>query len=131
MTTRIELPHDGWAELRDADEIPRTHAKALRKTMGRMANGTEVNPDGTVAAITTISDGEAMMVGLDDMKEALTFCAVSSWSYGPVDEVTIHSDVITDGVIDPIYDWAVEAGYMDTLVPDFGVNPDQDSPTEP
>ena len=125
---RLELPNDNWADLRGPDEIPRKAARQFRKVLYRLSSAAseETDPQGAARAILTSDTG---LDGIEDMADAMVFAVVSAWSYGPVDSPTLDS--MPDSAVDAIYQHAVSGGYIEKLMPDFGPNPDDESPTPP
>ena len=131
---RLDLPHGAWAELREADEIPRKAARKFRKVLYAMAAGADVDPnlsqDEQAAAVgKSMLSSDTGMDGVEDMAEAMVLAAVREWSYGAVCQEVL--DEIPDAAADAIYDACQAGGYIDALMPDFGANPDPDSPTLP
>ena len=132
---RLELPHDGWAELREPDEIPRKRARQFRKVLYRLAApASDVDQDLSAEA-QAAEVGRAMlasddgMSGVEDMAEAMVLAAVSEWSYGAVCSEVM--DNMPDAAVDAIYASCQERGYIEKLMPDFGASADEDSPTTP
>ena len=131
---RLVLPHDEWAELREADEIPRKAARRFRKVLYAMAStaGLDPNLDADAQAAEV---GKAMlsspdkMDGIEDMAEAMVLAAVREWSFGSVCQEVL--DDIPDAAADAIYDACQAGGYIDALMPDFSTSMDDDSPTQP
>lgn len=132
---RLELPHDGWAELRAPDEIPRKAARKFRKVLYRVAApASDIDPslDEDQKALAA---GKALMAsadgldGIEEMAEAMVLASVAEWSYGPVEADTL--DELPDAAVTRIYDYCQSNGYVDSLMPDFGPSPDPDSPTKP
>ena len=131
---RLDLPHDNYADLREADEIPRKAARRFRKVLYSMASGANVDPNATEEenaaevgkSLLSSSDG---MDGIEDMGEAMVLAAVSEWSYGSVCQEVL--DDLPDAAVDAIYDACQAGGYIDALMPDFGASPDDDAPTGP
>ena len=131
---RLDLPHDQYAELREADEIPRKAARRFRKVLYSIAAKADVDPsldrEAQAAAV-----GKAMMTssdgldGIEDMGEAMVLAAVAAWSFGEVTQDVL--DGIPDAAIDAIYDACQAGGYIEKLMPDFGTSLDDDSPTTP
>lgn len=136
--SRLELPHEQWAELRDADQIPRKLAKQYRNAFFAVAmstvdaaGGADVNaldPQGQ-AQVGMAMVGNGTFDVMAAATEALVFAVVSDWSFGPVDQDTL--DNMPDTVVDAINEAAVAGGYIEKLNPDFGVSPDPESPTTP
>ena len=129
---KLDLPNGAWALVREPDEVPRKQARAFRRVLYKLSAGADVDPtlDQEAAAREAgraLLHSDSGLDGIEDMADALVFCAVAEWSYGPVDAETL--DTMPDAAVDAIYQHAVTAGYMDKLMPDFGVNPDEDSPT--
>lgn len=135
MGTRLDLPNGEWADIRDADAIPRKAARAFRKVLYRLSSGAadidpRMDPDEAArAAASELLKSDSTLDGIEDMADALVFAVVNAWSYGPVDQPTL--DEMPDSAVDAIYQAAIAGGYMDNLMPDFGVSPDEDSPTKP
>ena len=131
---KLDLPHDQWADLREADEIPRKAARRFRKVLYSLAGAANVDPDldedARAAAV-----GQAMlsspngMDGIEDMGEAMVLAAVREWSYGAVCQEVL--DDLPDSAVDAIYDACQAGGYIDALMPNFDTDPDPDSPTQP
>lgn len=125
---RLELPGGGWAEVREADQIPRGLARSYRKVLFRLAGpgeGTDAQPE--VAAVVVAADGA--MDTLEDMTDALVLAIVSEWSYGAVSVDVLQT--VPDTAVEAIYTKAVDGGYIDKLTPDFSPSPDESSPTGP
>lgn len=132
---RLELGHDQYAVLRDADQIPRKAARKFRKVLYKVA-APAADVDQTLddeakalaagRALMASSDG---MDGIEDMAEAMVLAAVSEWSFG---EVTAEvMDSMPDAAVQAIYDACQEQGFIEKLMPDFEPSPDPDSPTRP
>ena len=133
---RLELAGGQWAELRDADQIPRKPARAFRKVLYRVAAPTLDTADPTlVAEAQAAAVGKALIAsgdgidGLEDMAEAMVLAVVSEWSFGEVTSAVL--DTVPDAAVDAIYEECQKGGYIDKLMPDFGVSPDESSPTTP
>ena len=133
---RLELPRDGWAELREVDQIPRKHAKAYRAafyaSIAPAADDLdhpemEEKAAARAAGIALLKAGG--MSGVEAAVDALVLAIVSDWSFGPVDQATL--DNMPDDAAEAIHERAVADGYIEKLMPDFGVNPDDSSPTGP
>lgn len=134
MGTRLELPNGAWADVREPDEVPRKVARAFRKVLYRLSAGADVDPAldreaAARAAGAALMKSDSGLDGIEDMADALVFCVVSEWSFGAVDQDTL--DAMPDAAVDAIYQHAVSGGYMEKLMPDFGISPDPDSPTPP
>ena len=131
---RLELAHDNWAELREADEIPRKAARRFRKVLYSMASSANVDPNATEEqnaaevgkSLLSSSDG---MDGIEDRGEAMVLAAVREWSFGAVCQEVL--DDLPDAAVDAIYDACQAGGYIDALMPNFDTDPDPDSPTQP
>lgn len=131
---RLELPHDNWAELREADEVPRRLAQQYRKVLYRLSTGATVDQslsaaDQAEAAGRSVLATESGLLGLEEMTEALVFAIVKDWSYGDVDQATL--DGVPDAAVEAIHQEAVAGDYIAKLNPNFGVSPEPDSPTTP
>lgn len=131
---RIELPHEAWADIREADEIGRKAARKFRKVLYSMASGADIDPSKSQDE-QALEVGKSMlssangMDGIEDMGEAMVLAAVSEWSFGAVCQEVL--DDIPDKALDIIYDACQKGGYIEALMPDFGTDPDPDSPTPP
>jgi hypothetical protein len=125
---KLVLLHDNWAMVRDPDEVPRKAARAFRKVLYRLAGPVSDEKDAAAAASALLKT-EGSLDGIEDMADALVFCVVAEWSYGDVTPDVL--DTMPDAAVDAIYNYATVGGYMEKLMPDFGVNPDDDSPTSP
>jgi hypothetical protein len=132
---RLDLPAGEWAELREPDEIPRKAARRFRDVLfalARPAAGVDQDQDPDALAADV---GQSMLAsadglsGMEDMAEALVLAVVSEWSYGSVCQEVL--DDLPDAAIKAIDRHCQSAGYVATLMPDFGVSPDPDSPTPP
>ena len=131
---RLELPHDQWADLREADEIPRKAARRFRKVLYSLASGAGVDPGGDQQAQAeavgrSLLASDTGMDGIEDMGEAMVLAAVREWSYGSVCQEVL--DDLPDAAVDAIYDACQAGGYIDALMPNFDTDPDPDSPTQP
>ena len=134
---RLKLPYDNWAELRAPDEVPRKAARAFRKHLYKMAQVTEDNSETIVlnevtdeqAAALAIMRSEDGFDKIEDMAEALVLAAVREWSYGAVCEAVLEE--VPDKALDLIYDECQRQDFVGHLMPDFGVSPDDESPTTP
>jgi len=132
---RLELPHDAWAELREADEIPRKKARAFRKVLYKLAAPAKdldptMDPDAQAAAVgQAMLESEDGMDGVEELAEAMLLAAVSEWSFGAVCQAVM--DEMPDKAVDLIYQACQDRGYIDKLMPDFGGSADEDSPTKP
>ena len=134
---RLELPYDNWAELRAPDEVPRKAARAFRKHLYKMAHVTEDN--GETIVLNEVTDEQAAALAImrsedgfdkiEDMAEALVLAAVREWSYGSVCEAVLEE--VPDKALDLIYDECQRQDFIGHLMPDFGVSPDDESPTTP
>lgn len=134
---RLELPYDNWAELRAPDEVPRKAARAFRKHLYKMAQVTENN--GETIVLNEVTDEQAAALAImrsedgfdkiEDMAEALVLAAVREWSYGAVCEAVLEE--VPDKALDLIYDECQRQDFIGHLMPDFGVSPDDESPTTP
>lgn len=135
MGTRLDLPNGQWADIRDADAIPRKAARAFRKVLYRLSAGAaDLDPrlDQDAAARKAASEllkSDSSLDGIEDMADALVFAVVSEWSFGAVDQDTL--DTMPDSAVDAIYQSAMQGGYIDKLMPDFGPTGQDDSPTTP
>jgi hypothetical protein len=136
MELELKLAGGGWANLREADQIPRRQARAFRKVLYHLAAATGIEPDPNQDPNTAaLEAGKALLAsdsGLDeieDMAEALALAAVDTWSYGEVTADVLAT--IPDAAVNQIFDACQEGGYLEKLMPDFGVSPDEDSPTTP
>jgi hypothetical protein len=133
--SRLELPHDSWAELREPDEIPRKGARQFRKVLYRLAAPARDLDPTLDAEAQAAAVGKAMlssddgMDGVEDLAEAMVLCVVREWSYGAVCEAVL--DEVPDKAIDAIYSACQAGGYIEKLMPDFSVNPDPESFTAP
>ncbi len=132
---RLELPNSEWADLREADEIPRKSARRFRDVLFALARpaagvNQDQDPDALAADV-----GQSMLAsadglsGIEDMAEALVLAVVREWSYGSVCQEVL--DDLPDAAIKLIDQHCQAAGYVAALMPDFGVSPDPDSPTLP
>jgi len=147
---RLELPYDNWAELRAPDEVPRKAARAFRKHLYKMAQVTEDNGETIVLNKVTDNNGETIVLNevtdeqaaalaimrsedgfdkIEDMAEALVLAAVREWSFGAVCEAVLEE--VPDKALDLIYDECQRQDFIGHLMPDFGVSPDDESPTTP
>lgn len=134
---RLKLPYDNWAELRAPDEVPRKAARAFRKHLYKMAQVTENN--GETIVLNEVTDEQAAALAImrsedgfdkiEDMAEALVLAAVREWSYGAVCEAVLEE--VPDKALDLIYDECQRQDFVGHLMPDFGVSPDDESPTTP
>lgn len=134
---RLKLPYDNWAELRAPDEVPRKAARAFRKHLYKMAQVTEGN--GETIVLNEVTDEQAAALAImrsedgfdkiEDMAEALVLAAVREWSYGAVCEAVLEE--VPDKALDLIYDECQRQDFVGHLMPDFGVSPDDESPTTP
>ena len=134
---RLKLPYDNWAELRAPDEVPRKAARAFRKHLYKMAQITEDN--GETIVLNEVTDEQAAALAImrsedgfdkiEDMAEALVLAAVREWSYGAVCEAVLEE--VPDKALDLIYDECQRQDFVGHLMPDFGVSPDDESPTTP
>jgi hypothetical protein len=134
---RLKLPYDNWAELRAPDEVPRKAARAFRKHLYKMAQVTEGN--GETIVLNEVTDEQAAALAImrsedgfdkiEDMAEALVLAAVREWSYGAVCEAVLEE--VPDKALDLIYDECQRQDFIGHLMPDFGVSPDDESPTTP
>lgn len=131
--SRIDVPH-GWAELRDADEIPRKAARRFRKVLYSLASGADLDPsksqDEQAAEVgKSMLASENGMDGIEDMAESMVLAVVREWSFGAVCQEVL--DELPDSAVDAIYDECQRGGYIEKLMPDFSVSPEEDSPTPP
>ena len=133
---RLELAGAAWAELRDADQIPRKPARAFRKVLYKVAAPTMDSADPTLDAVAQAAAvGKALLAsgdGLDsmeDLAESLVLAVVSEWSFGAVTSEVL--DTVPDAAVDAIYEECTKGGYIEKLMPDFGPSPDESSPTTP
>ena len=134
---RLKLPYDNWAELRAPDEVPRKAARAFRKHLYKMAQVTDDN--GETIVLNEVTDEQAAALAImrsedgfdkiEDMAEALVLAAVREWSYGAVCEAVLEE--VPDKALDLIYDECQRQDFVGHLMPDFGVSPDDESPTTP
>jgi hypothetical protein len=132
---RIELGHDHWAELRDADQIPRKQARKFRKVLYKVA-APAADVDQTLDDdAKAIAAGKALMAsadgldGIEEMAEAMVLAVVSEWSFGEVTPEVL--DTLPDAAVNAIYERCQKDGYVEKLMPDFSPSPDLDSPTKP
>ena len=130
---RFDLGDEDYANLRHPNKIPRGLAVKFRQTIYALANTTEdlnaTAPDAELRAAQAVLRSERGMSVFEDMKAALVIAAVSEWSFG---EVSLENlDNVPDSCIEAIYTHCNEQGYAETLMPDFTVSPDEDSPTTP
>ena len=133
---KLLLPHDNWADLREPDEIPRKPARAFRKALTDAVVPIADDLDPSLgeeamkveAAKRLMASADAFGL-MDDLAEALVLAVVADWSFGPVDMETL--DTIPDAAVDIIYAQCQGDGYLEKLMPSFGVSPDEDSPTTP
>ena len=132
---RLDLPNEQWADIREPDQIPRKQARQFRKVLYRLTAGAaDVDPsldeDQAAKAVgRALMNSDSGLDGIEDMADAMVFAVVAEWSYGEVTQETL--DNMPDAAVDAIYQHAVTGGYIEKLMPDFGVNPDDDSPTTP
>lgn len=141
MTTRVELPRDNWATIREADELPERIRTPLLKAFNRVASG----PLGAATTILELvqkdeevpaelleraesEDPDALIDGFVEFNHTVILAFVTEWSYDvPVDETGIgeipgtHLDALLAAC--PLGD-VMPSGM---LSPD----PDPDSPTTP
>ena len=130
---RLDLGDEQYADLREADKIPRKQARAFRKVLYRVAapaaSVDASNPEAAQAAAASLLQSSDGMDGIEEMAEAMVLAAVSFWTFGDVSSDVL--DTIPDSAVDTIYDYCQKAGYIEKLMPDFGVSDDTDSPTTP
>ena len=130
---RLELAHNQWAELREADEIPRKAARRFRNVLYSIASGADLDPNRSqeeqAAELGKSMLSAGGMDGIEDMAEAMVLAAVREWSFGSVCQEVL--DDIPDAALDTIYDACQTGGYIESLMPDFGTSMDDDSPTTP
>ena len=113
--TRLDLPGGAWAELRDPDAVTERQRKPFIGALGRAAKAEGAEDGGLSAMI--------------DVQDTLVMAMVVSWSF----ELTVGA---ADSLLDLPHK-TVSAlrtacmKFQSELLPDFGVNPDPASPTEP
>lgn len=125
---KLDLPNSNWALVREPDEIPRKAARNFRQVLYRLAGPVGQETDAAAAA-SALLNAPGGLDGIEDMADALVFAVVAEWSYGEVTPEVL--DTMPDSSVDAIYQHAVTGGYMEKLMPDFGVSPDDESPTGP
>ena len=130
---RLDMPHDNWAELREADEIPRKAARKFRTVLYSIAAKGNLDPnrpqeEQAAELGKSLLSGDGMD-GIEDMADAMVLAAVREWSFGAVCQEVL--DETPDSALDAIYDACQAGGYIDALMPDFGASPDDDAPTGP
>lgn len=120
---RVEVP-GGWVNLRDPDTVTERQRRPFVRLM--MAHGqdwanVETDEDGNPKV-----DPSALPV-MQEMQEAAILALVAEWSF--------DAPVTPDGLLDippKAYDrlvWKEAQARMGSLMPDFGVNPEESSPT--
>ena len=112
--TRLDLPAGAWAELRDPEAVTERQRKPFIGALGRAAKA-EGSDDGGLSAMIEVQD-------------SLVMAMVVAWSF--------ESPVVADSLLDlPHKTVSVLRTacikYQSELLPDFGVDPDPASPTEP
>ena len=112
--TRLDLPAGAWAELRDPEAVTERQRKPFIGALGRAAKA-EGSEDGGLSAMIEVQD-------------SLVMARVVAWS--------LESPVVADSLLDlPHKTVSVLRTacmkYQSELLPDFGVDPDPASPTEP
>ena len=112
--TRLDLPAGAWAELRDPEAVTERQRKPFIGALGRAAKA-EGSEDGGLSAMIEVQD-------------SLVMAMVVAWSF--------ESPVVADSLLDlPHKTVSVLRTacmkYQSELLPDFGVDPDPASPTEP
>lgn len=131
---KIDLPNGNWANLREAEEIPRKQARTYRRvllSLGASVIDTDVTDLSETEAAATM--GKAFLAAgislsdLEDLPEALVLAVVEEWSYGAVDPDTL--DGIPDAAFRVLVDACTEGDYAKKLSPDFSYSTDEDSPT--
>jgi hypothetical protein len=131
----LDLPDGGSAELRAPDAIPRKQARHFRAVYGAIATPASEGVDAEDDPKTIANKAAAnllksnMLVTIDDIADALVLCVVESWSYGEVTAEVLET--LPDAVVTEINKAADSGGYVDKLMPDFSLSPDEDSPTGP
>jgi hypothetical protein len=119
----------------EPDQVPRKQARAFRKVVYRLSGfsadlePTEEGEAAAAEAARKVLKSDGALDGFEDMADALVFAVVSEWSYGDVTPEVL--DVMPDAAVDAIYTKAVEDDYLSKLMPNFGVSPNEDSPTGP
>ena len=133
---RVDLGNDQWFELFDPDRIPRSRARAYRsgfyRTMATAVGGADLST--SAEEMTEAITGEddkliGIMESQDDSAEMLVTTCVSAWSFGEVDSAAF--DLMSEGEFQAVHTACVDGGHEKFLMPDFGTDPDPDSPTLP
>jgi len=135
VSTEITLP-GGTAVLRDPEQVTERHRRPVTRINLQLAG----SPVGDLLQVkATLSEEEfdqriRKLIGspaymlLDDLADAVIVAMVESWSF--------DAPVTLDGLLDlpgPAYDELknVTGKSVTALLPNFGPNPDPDSPTPP
>lgn len=142
MTTRVNLPSGGWVDLFDPEELPEKWARKARNALfGLRPEIREVmlgidDPDDVdqqaeigqkILGIATADDMDA----LERMNDVVSSALIGAWSFG--DETHPDPDRIAELPRVPYREVqeAVKVPGAKLIGPDFGPNPDPDSPTAP
>lgn len=111
---RIDLPGGAWAELRDPDVVTERQRKPLVTAIGRVTKAEGMEDAGFSAIF--------------DAQDATIMVMVEAWSF--------DAPVVADSLLD-LPAKTVDAlrtacqPYQKDLMPDFSVDPDPESPSEP
>lgn len=127
MSTKIPLPDDGWALLRDPTKVP----ERLRRPVTSLA--TRLQPE--IRALQAVADDERdgdltaeAIERFEDLNDLAIVALVAEWSYDLAISVATVGDLPGDA-----YDVLRRATAKQALdlIPNFGPDPDPASPTAP
>lgn len=124
MSEQVDLPGGGWVRFRHPDEVTERQRRPFVRLM--MANGKDLADAESDEQGNPRLDMSALP-NLQDMCEAAAVALVEAWSY----DVPVTLDGVQD-LPGPAYDRLVFGESqlrMASLMPSFGVNPDESSPT--
>ena len=142
--TRHQMPGEGWADLRDAADVPERLRRPVRTIQMKLAQNPafkDVVDDAKkkgVKAMEDIDEAQAVEMAavmgdeafglMDELNDRLIISRVAGWSYG--DEVTLDAlqdlpGAVYDKLKEMCAEGALEGG------PDFSPSTEADSPTEP
>jgi hypothetical protein len=131
---KIDLGDGDWAEVRHANKIPHSRTMEYRKVFFQVVEAGSGIDQSLSDDEKQQAAGKALieaggLLTMEDLANALVLAVVKDWSFGPVDLATLLEVPTAD--LKTIQDHCSSDEYVKMLQPDFGVDPDPESPTKP
>jgi len=128
MSQKIELANSNWAVLRDPVAVPVKLRRPVEKALMAVARGqakASLNQD---AATVAASIDEAVVDQFYELNDLLIVARVESWSF----DLPISVDSLGE-LVDEDYKTLqkISAENVTSMVPNFGLSNNPDSPTQP